>query len=74
MDKQNHTIKVFGIGSCIDCGRTFVFNAAQGFTPEVDSKICRACIDRINSLRAVDGLPPLGGTEPEPDFSKKTSN
>lgn len=59
MDKQKRTIKVYGIGSCIDCGRVFVFDAVA-FTL-VDSSLCRNCSDRINGLKGVDGLPPIGG-------------
>lgn len=66
MDKQDNSIKVWGLGSCIDCGRIFVFNAAKGFQPE-DSKICRDCIDKINGLRELDGLPPLGAQPGEPE-------
>lgn len=57
MDNQKH-ITVFGIGSCLDCGRTFVVDT-QSFAP-VDFSICRDCIDKINDLRSVDGLPPIG--------------
>ena len=65
---------VFAVGDCVACGAVFSF--APSLVPSITYKgtrrpICRACVERVNPMRADRGLPPIvplaGAYEPQPE-------